>query len=125
MPLRAFESAPPLTGPALRISLEEAAQTALDAADRIIAVLDRMDGDADHEDGGDAEPSLAAPENTEGSQVVYMRGGDRGREVDAPETVLPEVLIEPQPVAGILPWRGRGNFIAAAGTMLLDFVGMR
>ncbi|MCJ2021169.1 hypothetical protein MKK84_27750 [Methylobacterium sp. E-065] len=113
------------TGPALRISLEEAAQTALDAADRIIAVLDRMDGDADHEDGGDAEPSLAAPENTEGSQVVYMRGGDRDREVDAPETVLPEVLIEPQPVAGILPWRGRGNVIATAGTMLLDFVGMR
>ena len=38
----------PLTGPTLRASLEEAAQVALDAADRIIAVLDGMDGDADH-----------------------------------------------------------------------------
>jgi len=93
----------PLTGPTLRASLEEAAQTALDAADRIIAVLDSLDGDADHEDGGDAEPSLAAPENAIGSQVVYMRGGDQDREVDAPETVLPEVLIEPQPAAEILP----------------------
>ncbi len=53
----------PLTGAALRASLEEAAQTALDAADRIIAVLDHMDGDADLEDGADTEPSLAAPEN--------------------------------------------------------------
>ena len=115
----------PLDGPALRASLEEAAQTALDAADRIIAVLDRMDGDADHEDGADAEPSLAAPENTEGSQVVYMRGGDRDHEVVAPETVLPDVATIPVIEAEILPWRGRGNVIAAAGTMLLDFVGMR
>ena len=63
----------PLTGPALRASLEEAAQIALDAADRIIAVLDRMDGDADDEDGGDGEPSLAAPENLTGSQVTCKR----------------------------------------------------
>ena len=70
----------PLEGAALRASLEEAAQTALDAADRIIAVLDRMDGDADHEDGGDAKPSLAAPKNVTGSQVVYMRGNDQDRE---------------------------------------------
>ncbi|MCJ2062310.1 hypothetical protein MKK63_06290, partial [Methylobacterium sp. J-088] len=48
----------PLTGPARRASLEEAAQIALDAADRIIAVLDHLDGDADLEGGGDAEPSL-------------------------------------------------------------------
>ncbi|MCJ2102785.1 hypothetical protein [Methylobacterium sp. E-046] len=120
----------PLAGAALRASLEEAAQTALDAADRIIAVLDRMDGDADHEDGGDAEPSLAAPENVAGSQVVYMRGSDRDGEAEAPETVLPEVTAEtmpepqsePLPVAAILPWRGRGNVIAAAGTMLLDLL---
>ena len=104
----------PLTGPALRISLEEAAQTALDAADRIIAVLDRMDGDADQEDGGDDEPSLAAPENAAGSQVVYMRGSDRDGEVEAPEPVLPE--------ADILPWRGRGNVIAAAGSFLVDLL---
>ena len=112
----------PLTGPALRASLEEAAQTALDAADRIIAVLDRMDGDTDHEDGEDAEPSLAAPENTAGSQVVYMRGRDRDGEAEMLETVLPEVAAEPQLVAEILPWRGRGNVIAAAGTLLLDLL---
>ena len=110
-----------LAGPALRASLEEAAQIALDAADRIIAVLDRMDGDADHEDGGDDEPSLAALENATGSQVVYMRGGDQDREGDAPETVLPEVTTEPLPA---LPRNGRGNVLAAAGVALLDMVGV-
>uniref|UniRef100_UPI00226B99AD hypothetical protein n=1 Tax=Methylobacterium sp. GC_Met_2 TaxID=2937376 RepID=UPI00226B99AD len=96
----------PLTVPALRASLEEAAQTALDAADRIIAVLDTMDGDTDLEDGGDAEPSLAAPENANGSQVVYMRGGDRDGEADDRETVLPEIAAIPVIEAEILPWRG-------------------
>ena len=118
----ALEILEPLAGAALRASLEEAAQTALDAADRIIAVLDRMDGDADHEDGGDAEPSLAAPENATGSQVVYMRGSDQDREAEAPETVLPEVLTEPQPVAEILPWRGRGNIVSVAGSFLVDLL---
>ncbi|SFM61479.1 hypothetical protein [Methylobacterium pseudosasicola] len=118
----ARETLEPLAGGALRASLEEAAQVALDAADRIIAVLDRMDEDPDLEDGGDAEPSLAAPENTTGSQVVYMRGGDQDREAEAPETVLPEVMAEPQPVAEILPWRGRGNVIAAAGSFLVDLL---
>ena len=112
----------PLTVPALRASLEEAAQTALDVADRIIAVLDRMDGDADHEDGGDAEPSLAAPENVTGSQLVYMRRSDQDREAEAPEAVLPEVVAEPPSEAIVLSWRGRGNVIAAAGLMLVDMV---
>ncbi|MCJ2097455.1 hypothetical protein [Methylobacterium sp. E-046] len=112
----------PLAGAALRASLEEAAQIAVDAADRIIAVLDSLDGDANDEDGGDAEPSLAAPENVAGSQVVYMRGNDQDRETDAPETVLPEVATELTPGAQILPWRGRGNVIAAAGTILLDLL---
>jgi hypothetical protein len=112
----------PLAGADLRASLEEAAQTAFDAADRIIAVLDRLDGDADHEEIGDAEPSLAAPEN-QGSQVTWLRGNDQDREAEVPETVLPEVAAEPQPVAEILPWRGRGNVIEAAGTALLDLVG--
>ncbi|MCJ2098004.1 hypothetical protein [Methylobacterium sp. E-046] len=119
-----------MAGTALPASLEEAAQVAVEAADRIIAVLDRMNGDADDEDGGSAEPSLAAPENPTGSQVVYMRGNDRDREEEAPETVLPEVAAEPMPepqpepllTAEILPWRGRGNVIAAAGTMLLDLL---
>ncbi|MCJ2073393.1 hypothetical protein MKK75_32195 [Methylobacterium sp. J-030] len=115
----------PLAGPALRASLEEAAQTALDAADRIIAVLVRMDGDADLEDSGDAEPSLAAPENATGSQVTWLRGNDQDRETDQLETEAGEVAstptrADPQPAAVILPWRGRGNVIAAAGVALRD-----
>ena len=112
----------PLTGPELRASLEEAAQIALDAADRIIAVLDSMDGDAELEYGADDEPSLAAPENATGSQVVYMRGNDQDREVEAPETVLPEATAETPSEAIVLSWRGRGNVIAAAGLMLVDMV---
>lgn len=119
-----------LTGPALRASLEAAAQTALDAADRIIAVLDRLDGDADHENGGDAEPSLAAPENHEGSQVVYMRGGDQDREQEMAEATLSEVAVEAAAAANVIQvppmrWGGQGNVIAAAGTALLDLVGVR
>jgi hypothetical protein len=113
----------PLAGDALRASLEEAAQTALDAADRIIAVLDRLDGDPDLEDGADDEPSLAAPENPTGSQVIYMPGGDDDRETEAPEAALPNVTIEPAAEAVILPWRGRGNVIAAFSVALLDMVG--
>ena len=115
----------PLAGAALRASLEDAAQIALDAADRIIAVLDRMDGDADNEDGGDAEPSLAAPENATGSQVTWLRGNDADREAEAPETTLPEVAATSPVEAEILPWRGRGNVIAAVGVALLDMVGNR
>lgn len=110
----------PLNGPTLRASLEEAAQVALDAADRIIAVLDRMDGDTDLEDGADDEPALAAPENHAGSQVVWMRGNDQDREIETPENVLPEVanVIEVEP----LRWGGRGNIIAAAGAYLFDLL---
>jgi hypothetical protein len=42
----------------LRVSLEAAAQVALDAAERIVAVLNRIDGDLDLEDSADAELSL-------------------------------------------------------------------
>ena len=116
----ASEASEPLTGPEIRASLEAAAQVALDAADRIIAVLDRMDGDTGLEDGADAEPSLAAPENHTGSQVVWMRGNDADREAEAPETVLPEVanVIEVEP----LRWGGRGNVIAAAGSLIVDLL---
>lgn len=69
-----------LDGPALRLELEQAAQAALDQADRLIALLDRMDGETDDEDGGDAEPSLGAPEGHE-SQVVWLRGCGDDREV--------------------------------------------
>ncbi|MCJ2124350.1 hypothetical protein [Methylobacterium sp. J-077] len=118
------ETMEPLTGPALRASLEEAAQTALDAADRIIAVLDRIDGDTDLEDGADAEPSLAAPENHTGSQVTWLRGNDQGREAEAPETVLSEVAIETANVIEVEPlrWGGRGNVVAAAGSYLVDLL---
>jgi len=122
------EALEPLAGPALRASLEEAAQTALDTADRIIAVLDRLDGDPDLEDGADAEPSLAAPENHTGSQVVYMRGNDQDREAEAPEAPLPVVAVAPRipPRQGpALRWGGHGNVIAAAGALLLEMSGGR
>lgn len=107
----------------IRVQLEHAAQVSLDAADRIIAVLDHMDGDADLEDGAETEPSLAAPENHAGSQVVWMRGGDQDRESEPPEEVLLEVAQEDRPEAAVLPWRGSGNVVAAAGVALLDLVG--
>ncbi|MCJ2074095.1 hypothetical protein MKK68_00260 [Methylobacterium sp. E-016] len=99
--------------------IEEAAQSALDTADSLLAILDRMDGDTDSED---AEPSLAAPENHHGSQVVSMRGNDADRKVEAPEIVLPGAAVIPFPP---LPWGGRGNVVAAAGVALLDMVGRR
>jgi hypothetical protein len=45
--------------------------------------LDIIDGDSDLEDGGDAEPSLGAPEGHT-SQVVWLRGGDRDLEATGP-----------------------------------------
>ncbi len=33
--------------------------------ERVISILDTIDGDADLEDGGDGEPSLASPVGTE------------------------------------------------------------
>lgn len=73
------------------------------------------------------EPSLAEPENVAGSQMTWLRGNDQDREADQPETVLREDVVsqpqaEPQPTAEILPWRGRGNVIAAAGVALLDLL---
>lgn len=90
----------PLSGAALRTSLEEAAQTALDAADRIIAVLDRLDGGTDHDDGGDAELSLAAPEGM------------------LPELAAETTVIQDPP----LRWAGNGNILAAAGSVLIDLL---
>ncbi|MBY0362330.1 MAG: hypothetical protein K2X45_10520 [Phreatobacter sp.] len=64
-----------------RRQIEEAAQAALDTADRLIALLDRIEGDADREDDGDAEPSLGAPEN-HASQIVWLRGSSSDTEQD-------------------------------------------
>ncbi|GJD94139.1 hypothetical protein OCOJLMKI_1341 [Methylobacterium iners] len=71
------------SGPTLRRSLEDAAQTALDLAEQVIELLDLMDGDPDAEDGGDAEGSLGAPERPGSSQVIWFRGDDRDREQEA------------------------------------------
>ena len=59
-----------------RTRIEGALALALDAVDHLVAALDEIDGDPDLEDGGDAEPSLGAPENQHGPQVVWLRGGD-------------------------------------------------
>ncbi|GJD43969.1 hypothetical protein AFCDBAGC_1831 [Methylobacterium cerastii] len=116
----------PMAEAEVRTRLGEALQTALDTADHIIAVLDRMDGDTDAEDGADAEPSLAAPENHHVSQVVWLRGNDGDREAEALEVVLPVVAAERAviPLAA-LPWGGRGNVVAAAGVALFNMVGRR
>lgn len=66
----------------IRRQIEDAAQAALDTADRLIALLDRIEGDTDREDGGDAEPSLGAPEG-HASQVVWLRGPSFDTELDA------------------------------------------
>jgi hypothetical protein len=74
----------PAPSPAeIRSQIEDAAQAALDTADRLIALLDGMEGDADEEDGGDAEPSLGAPENHHASQIVWLRGSSFDTEQDA------------------------------------------
>lgn len=59
---------------------------ALDVVDELIAVLDGLDApredlepDADLEDGGDAEPSLAAPTGGP-SQRVWAAGGSQDLE---------------------------------------------
>ena len=58
---------------AVRGQIEAAAQAALDTVERLIGILDRMDGNPDDEDGADAEPSLGAPEG-HASQIVWLRG---------------------------------------------------
>lgn len=69
----------PARMPDTRTRIEGALALALDAVDHLVAALDEIDGDPDIEDGGDAEPSLGAPEGHV-SQVVWLRGGDRDLE---------------------------------------------
>jgi hypothetical protein len=114
-----------LTEAEIRARVEAIAEAALDAADDIIALLDRMDGDADLKDDGDAEPSLAAPENHYGSQIGWCRGSDGDRAAEALEIVLPEVTVAPDHGAIVLPWRGSGYVVAAAGVALLEMVAGR
>jgi hypothetical protein len=70
----------------LRATLEQ-------AAERIIALLDAIDGDPDIEDSGDLEPSLGAPEG-DGSQIGWMRGTDTDCEIEAWRPARDAVLIE-------------------------------
>ncbi len=44
-----------------------------------IVILDAIDGNADLEDGGDGEPSLASPVGGE-SQIVWCAGADDDRD---------------------------------------------
>lgn len=71
---------PATAQPIPREEFERLAELALDIVDRIVSILDSEDGDPDREDGGDSEPSLGAPENHHGSQVVWLRGNDRDLE---------------------------------------------
>ena len=64
---------------ALKIAQDGFGLACLDTAERLIGILDRMDGNPDDEDGGDAEPSLGAPEGHD-SQVIWLRGTDRDLE---------------------------------------------
>ena len=49
--------------------------------EQAITILDTLDGDADIEDAGDGEPSLASPAGGE-SQIVWCAGSDDDRERD-------------------------------------------
>ena len=85
-PAAAVPASLPAPSPAeVRRQIEEAAQAALDTADRLIALLDHLDGDEDREDGADAEPSLGAPENHHASQIVWLRGSSTDCEQALPE----------------------------------------
>jgi hypothetical protein len=47
--------------------------------EQAISILDTIDGDADLEDGGDGEPSLASPTGGE-SQIIWCAGADDDRD---------------------------------------------
>ncbi|MDR7039861.1 hypothetical protein J2X36_004639 [Methylobacterium sp. BE186] len=78
---------PPRQRPATEIDvravIEDAAQAALDTADRLIALLDDMDGGTDGEDSADAKPSLGAPDGHD-SQIVWLQGSASDGELDQP-----------------------------------------
>lgn len=63
-----------------RAEFERLAELALDVVDQLVALLNEADGDPDQEDGGDAEPSLAAPLGGP-SQRVWAAGSDGNREL--------------------------------------------
>ena len=69
----------PSATPDTRTRIEGALALALDAVDQLVAALDDIDDEPDLEEGGDAEPSLGAPEG-HASQVVWLRGTTRDLE---------------------------------------------
>jgi nucleoside 2-deoxyribosyltransferase len=54
-PVTATAPSPAPSQAEVRRQIEEAAQAALDTADRLIALLNLIQGDTDREDGADAE----------------------------------------------------------------------
>lgn len=69
---------------AFREQIEVAAQAALDTADKLIAILNEMDGDPDLEDAPTTSRPLGAPED-HASQVIWLRGSDLDLETTTPE----------------------------------------
>ncbi|SDC05780.1 hypothetical protein SAMN05216337_1001146 [Bradyrhizobium brasilense] len=83
----------------MNVQLRRLKRRAEEAVDFLIHVLDSIDGDADSEEGGDAEPSLAALErhpecivgetwsdapyrDRDGSQLAWHKGARDDREDD-------------------------------------------
>lgn len=67
----------------VRRQIEAAAQSARDTADRLIALLDQIEGDTDREDGADADIALGAPENHHAAQIIWLRSSSSDAEQDA------------------------------------------
>lgn len=65
-----------------REEFERLAELALDVVDRIVLLLNEADGDPDAEEGGDAEPSLGAPDG-HASQIGWLRGTSQDLELDS------------------------------------------
>lgn len=134
--LRPPEPAAPVTlaGIDLRTHLEEAAQTALDAADKIIAALDRME---EAPAGIEAAKAASDPDGREEFRDTYARGRARDRAIAVPKPASPEpepqveIETEPEPVIlpeirmppAPLPWHGAGNVVAATGCAFLAMIG--
>lgn len=62
----------------LRRQISASLEAALDAVDRLVLLLDALDGDPDAEDDGTAEPPLAALVD-EGAQLRWAGFDDVGR----------------------------------------------
>lgn len=118
----------PLAGLALRARLEEAAQTALDAADKIIAALDGIEGGADPQAAETASASSFKAMAAHAGQVILLR--EPAQPVPAPEAPQDEPPAAPAPATTAevhqlfppLPWGGAGNVVAAGGCVLFALV---